>query len=309
MTDFPDTGALITLRDWLRFGVSRMNQAGLAFGHGNRDAWDETVYLLLKTLHLPLDRLEPFLDACLTEDERETVLQILEKRVLQRIPAAYLTHEAWLGEYSFYVDERVIIPRSFIAELVINHLSPWIADPEEVTSALDLCTGSGCLAILLADAFPNADIDAVDLSEDALAVAERNVAEYGMTEQIELVHSDLFAALDDRQYDVIISNPPYVNSLSMSNLPTEYRAEPTLALAGGDDGLDIVRRILTDAARHLYPQGLLIMEIGHNRDVLEATFPHIAFDWLETGGSDEYVCLLSREQLLAEMPDGDMPDH
>ncbi len=298
MTDFPDTGALITVRDWLRFSVSQMNKAGLAFGHGNRDAWDETVYLLLKTLHLPLDRLEPFLDACLTEEERETVQQALEKRILERIPAAYLTHEAWLGDYSFYVDERVIIPRSFIAELVINHLNPWIAEPEEVTSALDLCTGSGCLAILLADAFPNADIDAVDLSTDALAVAERNVNEYGMTEQIELIHSDLYDALDNRQYDVIISNPPYVNGESMGNLPAEYRAEPALALSGGMDGLDIVRRIMSGAASHLYPEGLLIMEIGHNREALEAAFPQISFVWLETSGSDEYVCMLTREQLL-----------
>ena len=294
---FLDTDALITVRDWLRFGISRMNQAQLHFGHGTTNALDEAAYLILHTLHLPIDNLEPFLDACLTEVEREDVRDVFERRVNQRVPAAYITHEAWLGDFSFYVDERVIIPRSFIARLLRDRLDPWVIDPECVTSALDLCTGSGCLAILLADAFPNADIDAVDLSPDALQVAERNVKEYDLTEQISLVQSDLFTGLNETQYDVIITNPPYVNAPSMVELPPEYQAEPKLALASGEDGLDHIRSILKHAAAHLYPKGILIAEIGHNRDELEAEFPHLPFTWLETDGGDEFVFILSKEQL------------
>lgn len=294
---FLDTDALITVRDWLRFGISRMNQAQVHFGHGTGNAYDETVYLLLRTLHLPPDTLEPFLDACLTEAEREEVRNALDKRVNQRIPAAYITHEAWLGEFSFYVDERVIIPRSFIAHMLNTALAPWISDAECVTAALDLCTGSGCLAILLADAFPNADIDAVDISADALQVAARNVEDYDLDDQISLLQSDLFTELADRQYDVIVSNPPYVNAGSMAKLPKEYQAEPVLALAGGTDGLDHIRVILRNAGKYLYPQGWLIAEIGHNREILEAEFPELPFTWVDTGGSDEFVFILSKEQL------------
>lgn len=294
---FLDTEALITLRDWLRFGVSRMNQAQLHFGHGTQNAYDETAYLLLRSLHLPPDTLEPFLDACLTEVEREDVREAFDKRVNQRIPAAYITHEAWLGEFSFYVDERVIIPRSFIAQLLRERLVPWVIDADCVTSALDLCTGSGCLAILLADAFPNADIDAVDISADALAVAARNVADYDLGDQISLIQSNLFAGLEEQQYDIIVSNPPYVNAASMAELPPEYHAEPALALASGIDGLEHIRVILEQANKYLYPKGLLIAEIGHNRDLLEAEFPQLRFTWIETDGSDEFVFVLSKEQL------------
>ena len=294
---FLDTDALITVRDWLRFGISRMNQAQLHFGHGTTNALDEAAYLILHTLHLPIDNLEPFLDACLTEVEREDIREVFERRVNQRVPAAYITHEAWLGDLSFYVDERVLIPRSFIAQLLRERLVPWVADPECVTSALDMCTGSGCLAIMLAEAFPNADIDAVDLSPDALEVAERNVEEYGLNDQINLIQSDLFIQLGEQQYDVIITNPPYVNAPSMAELPPEYQAEPELALASGEDGLDHIRTILKHAAEHLYPKGILVAEIGHNRDELEAEFPHLPFTWLETDGSDEFVFILSKEQL------------
>jgi ribosomal protein L3 glutamine methyltransferase len=296
---FLDTDALITVRDWLRFGISRMNQAGLHFGHGTTNAVDEAAYLILHTLHLPIDQLEPFLDACLTEVEREDVRNVFDQRVNQRIPAAYITHEAWLGEYSFYVDERVLIPRSFIANLLRARLTPWVADADCVTSALDLCTGSGCLAILMAEAFPNADIDAVDISADALAVANRNVHDYELADQIRLVQSDLYTALDNQQYDIIITNPPYVNAISMDELPAEYQVEPALALASGEDGLDHIRTILQHAASHLYPKGLLIAEIGHNRDALEAAFPNLPFTWLETDGSDEFVFIVSKEQLGA----------
>lgn len=295
---FFDTDALITVRDWLRFGVSRMNQAALFFGHGTTNAFDEAAYLILHTLHLPLDRLEPFLDACLTEVEREDLKQVFEKRVKQRIPAAYITHQAWLGEYSFYVDERVIIPRSFIAELVREQLAPWVENPNAVQAGLDMCTGSGCLAILMALAFPDAAIDAVDISADALAVATRNIADYQLQDQVQTIQSDLFTGLTGRSYDVIVTNPPYVNAPSMLALPAEYRAEPALALASGEDGLEHIRVIIAAAPMHLNPGGMLIAEIGHNRDALEAAFPHLPLTWLDTGDSDEYVFAISREQLL-----------
>lgn len=291
---------LLTLRDVLRFAVSRFNAAGLVFGHGTDNAWDEAVYLVLHTLHLPLDRLEPFLDARLTPPELEQVLDVLRRRVDERVPAAYLTQEAWLGDFRFFVDERVIIPRSFISELLRNHLAPWLQDPLQIGSALDLCTGSGCLAILLAHAFPNADIDAVDLSADALAVAQHNVAAYGLDDRVQLVRSDLFANLRGKQYDLIISNPPYVNASSMETLPDEYRHEPEMALGSGDDGLDATRQILADAASHLHPGGLLVVEIGHNREELEAAFPQLPFTWLEVAAGDQFVFMLTREQLLGQ---------
>ena len=294
---FHDTDALITVRDWLRFGVSRMNQAKLFFGHGSTNAFDEAAYLILHTLHLPIDSLEPFLDACLTEVEREDLLLVFEKRVKQRVPAAYLTQEAWLGEFRFYVDERAIIPRSFIAELLREQLAPWVADAEAVQSGLDMCTGSGCLAILMAHAYPNALIDAVDISSDALAVAERNVTDYELQDRVQCIESDLFAQLDGRRYDVIVSNPPYVNADGMATLPAEYLQEPHLALASGEDGLAHIRTILQQAHNHLRPGGVLVAEIGHNRGALEAAFPELPFNWLETSGSDEFVFILAEDAL------------
>ncbi len=288
---------LLTLRDLLRFAVSRFNEAGLFFGHGSDNAWDEAAYLLLHTLHLPLDRLEPFLDARLTSGERESALRILERRIIERVPAAYLTNEAWLGEHRFYVDERVIVPRSFIAELLDEELAPWIEDPWAVGRVLDLCTGSGCLAILAAHAFPDARVDAVDISSDALAVAARNVADYGLEDRLRLVNADLFAGIAGERYDVIVSNPPYVNAESVAALPEEYRREPAIALGSGHDGLDLTRRILAEAAGHLNPGGLLVVEIGHNRDDLEAAYPETPFTWLDTAAGDQYVFLLRREEL------------
>jgi ribosomal protein L3 glutamine methyltransferase len=288
---------LSTLRDLLRFSVSRFNEAGLFFGHGSDNAWDEAAYLLLHALHLPPERLEPFLDARLTSDERRAALRIIERRINERLPAAYLTNEAWLGEHRFYVDERVIVPRSFIAELLREQLAPWIDDPWAVVHVLDLCTGSGCLAILAAHAFPEAGVDAVDISPDALAVAERNVRDHGMESRVHLVQSNLFAGLDKQRYDVIISNPPYVNAESMAALPEEYRHEPELALASGEDGLDLVRIMLKEVGEHLNPGGLLVVEIGHNRDALEAAFPETPFTWLDTSAGDQHVFLLHREEL------------
>ncbi len=288
---------LSTLRDLLRFAVSRFNEAKLFFGHGADNAWDEAAYLLLHSLHLPLERLEPFLDATLTRDERAAVLQVIDRRIRERLPVAYLTNEAWLGEYRFYVDQRVIVPRSFIAELLREQLTPWIDDAHAVTAVLDLCTGSACLAILAAHAFPAARIDAVDLSPEALAVARRNVDDYDLAAQIRLVEGDLFAGLRSKRYDLIIANPPYVNAASMATLPEEYRREPELALASGLDGLDLTRAILAGARQHLRPNGLLVVEIGHNRDALEAAFPATPFTWLDTSAGDQYVFLLHRDEL------------
>lgn len=286
-----------TVRDLLRFAVSRFNEAHLFFGHGTSNAVDEAAYLILHALHLPLDTLDPFLDAKLLPQEMETVLQLLESRVTRRVPAAYLTHEAWLGDFKFYVDERVIVPRSFIAELLRERLTPWVNDPEQVRTALDLCTGSGCLAILLAHAFPQAQVDALDLSPDALAVARRNVSDYGLDERVACIQSDLFQAVPSRSYDVIVSNPPYVNQASMRDLPQEYRHEPALALASGEDGLDHIRHILQHAYRHLNPGGLLVIELGHNRAALEQAFPALELTWPETSAGNEFVCLIEREKL------------
>lgn len=288
---------LVTVRDLLRYAVSRFNAADLFFGHGTDNAWDEAVYLILHTLSLPLDRLEPFLDAHLLLDERRAVIDIIERRSRERLPSAYLTQEAWLGGYRFYVDERVIVPRSFIAELLEEQLAPWIDDPWGIENALDLCTGSGCLAILTALQFPNARVDAVDLSPDALAVAQRNVDDYELASRLQLLQSNLFEKLGGRRYDLIISNPPYVNAESMADLPPEYKREPRMALAGGDDGLDLVRIIIDQAKDHLNPGGLLVVEIGHNRDALEAGYPTLPFTWLETSGGDQFVFLLRQEEL------------
>jgi ribosomal protein L3 glutamine methyltransferase len=282
---------LITVRDFLRYAVSRFNAAQLFFGHGSDNAWDEAVYLTLHTLSLPLDRLEPFLDARLLPHERELLLDIYTRRCQDRLPAAYLTNEAWLGEHRFYVDDRVIVPRSFIAELLDEQLTPWIDDPWAIESALDLCTGSGCLAVLSALAFPNAEVAAVDLSEDALAVAERNVADYHLTDRVELIQSDAFTQLAGRKFDLIVSNPPYVNAESVAALPPEYLHEPELALGSGEDGLDFTRIILREAKKHLTENGILIVEIGHNRDDLEAAYPTLPFTWLDTAAGDEFVFL------------------
>jgi len=295
---FANTSELLTLRDWLRYAVSTFTEAQLTFGHGSENAYDEAAYLILHTLHLPLDTLDPFLDANLTAQEKSTLLELLKRRVEQKIPAAYLTHEAWLGEFKFFVDERVIVPRSFIAELLHERLFPWVADADNTTAVLDLCTGSGCLAILAAAAFPNAMIDAVDLSPEALQVAQHNVADYHLQERINLIQSDLFGLLSGKKYDIIISNPPYVDAVSVATLPAEYLHEPKLALGSGSDGLDATREILKHAAEHLTPHGILIVEIGHNRDVLEAAYPELPFTWLEVSSGDEFVFLLHRNDLV-----------
>ena len=297
MSDPTARSELLTVRDYLRYAVSRFNAAELFFGHGSDNAWDEAVYLTLHTLNLPLDRLEPFLDARLLPHEREALLEIFRRRCEERLPAAYLTNEAWLGEQRFYVDERVIVPRSFIAELLQEQLTPWIEDPWAISSALDLCTGSGCLAILTALAFPEAQVTAVDLSKDAISVAERNIADYHLNDRVHPVLSDAFTQLKGQRFDLIISNPPYVDAKSVDALPPEYLHEPEMALGSGEDGLDFTHIILRQAKKHLTPDGLLVVEIGHNREVLEAAYPTLPFTWLDTTAGDEYVFLLRAEDL------------
>ncbi|MBI3143870.1 MAG: 50S ribosomal protein L3 N(5)-glutamine methyltransferase [Pseudogulbenkiania sp.] len=288
---------MTTVRDLLRFAVTRFTDAGLSYGHGTDNAYDEAAYLVLATLKLPLDRLEPFLDARLLPTEIQDVIDIIERRAEERIPAAYLTHEAWQGEFSFYVDERVIVPRSFIFELLGEPLAPWIEHPELVHRALDLCTGSGCLAIQLAHHYPDAEIDAVDISLDALEVASINVQRYGLEDRIQLIHTDLLQGLEEK-YDLIISNPPYVDEESVDELPAEYLHEPELALGSGCDGLDATREILRRAPEFLNEHGVLLVEIGHNRDVLEAAFPQLPFRWMETSGGDGFVFLLTHDDLV-----------
>ncbi len=288
---------LLTLRDLIRYTVSRLNSAQVALGHGSDNAWDEAVYLVLYALHLPLDTLDPFLDARVLREERERVLDLVDRRVTERVPAAYLTNEAWLRGHRFYVDKRVIVPRSPIAELLDDGLSPWVQDPHAVENVLDMCTGSGCLAILSAMAFPFAHVDAVDFSNDALDVARKNVEEYGLQDRLDLHRSDLFDQLPVCAYDVIVCNPPYVNSGSMNVLPAEYRHEPVMALAGGADGMDLVRRILAAAPKYLSEQGVLVLEIGHERDFFEAAFPTLAPVWLDTSEASDQILLLTREQL------------
>ena len=292
------SGELETLRDWLRWSVSRFGEAKLHFGHGSNEAYDEAAYLLLHALHLPLDRLEPFLDAKLTQAERATLGQLFTRRIDERGPAAYLTHEAWLGDFRFYVDERVLIPRSFIAELMPGGLEMHVGATSQVQAALDMCTGSGCLAILLAHAYPEADVDAVDISSAALAVAQRNVSDYALADRINLIRSDLFANLPEKTYDLIICNPPYVTDIAMEELPDEYRHEPKLALAGGDDGLDALRTIIKEAPRFLNPGGTLVVEVGHNRAAVEAAYPRLPFIWLLTSGADDGVFVVKREDIV-----------
>lgn len=290
---------LHSVRDFLRFTVSQFGEAKLFFGHGNNSVYDEAAYLILHTLHLPLDTLEPFLDARLLDTEKGTLLHLVQRRISERIPVAYLTNQAWQGEYEFYVDERVIVPRSFIYELLGEPLRLWIEYDELVHSALDLCTGSGALAIQMAHCYPDAVIDAVDISLDALEVAAINVENYGLQERINLIHTDLFTGIDNT-YDLIVSNPPYVDAESVEQLPEEYLHEPELALGSGEDGLDVTRQIIQQAARYLNPHGVLVVEIGHNREILEQAFPELPFTWLSTSGGDGFVFLLSREQLLGE---------
>jgi ribosomal protein L3 glutamine methyltransferase len=288
---------LRTLRDVLRYAVSRFNESKLFFGHGQVDAFDEAVFIVMRTLNLPIERLEPFLDAYLTHGEINQLLQVIERRIKKRIPAAYLLKEAWLQGYRFTVDERVIIPRSFIGELLKDGMSPWIPDPRSVTDVLDLCTGSGCLAIMAADLFPNARVDAVDISKDALEVAKQNIADYEFAGRVVATQSDMFGALANKRYDLILCNPPYVTDASMQRLPREYLHEPKEALAGGPDGLAIVRQVLRQGRSHLKRGGLVFVEVGDGRATVEKQFADIPLTWVTTSAGDDMVFLARQEEL------------
>jgi len=280
----------------VRYGARRFRKAGLAFGHGTASASDEAAWLVLHALNLLPDAVAS--GAGLPVDPRgaRRALALFESRVRSRKPAAYLTGEAWLGDFRFRVDERVAVPRSHIAGLLREHLAPWIAGRRAIRTALDLCTGSGCLAVLLALSFPRACIDATDISPAALAVTRANVRDYRLGRRIRLLRSDLFSALHGKRYDLIVSNPPYVTTAAMRRLPREYRHEPRRALTGGRDGLDVVRRILFGAAAHLNPGGMLVVEVGSGRRRLERAFPRVPFTWPETAAGDS-VFVLGREQL------------
>ena len=297
MTTSQITEALFTIRDWLRFSVSRLEQSGVFFGHGTDNAYDESVWLVMSALHLPLDTLDNFLDARITRDEAKHLAHLIERRITERVPTAYLLREAWLKGFKFYVDERVIVPRSFIAELLEDGLAPWIEYPEMVESAADICTGSGCLGVLLAHAFPNATVDVVDISPDAIAVANINIKNYGLEDQITAVQSDMFSGLKGKKYDLIISNPPYVDAPAMSALPQEYRNEPQIALGSGYAGLDHTNILLNEAKKYLNDDGILVVEIGHNRDALLDAYPELPFTWLDVESGNEFVFLLTKEQL------------
>ncbi len=296
---------LRTVRDFVRYAVSRFTQAELAFGHGTTTALDEAAFMVLEALHLPVDDLTPWLDARLVGDERDRLADLIDRRCISREPAAYLLGRSYIRGVPFKTDKRAIVPRSFIGELMAGDLFAGgtafslIEDPDSVGRVLDLCTGSGCLAILAALTFEQAQVDAVDLSPAALALAAENVADHEMGARVTLIEGDLFEPLTGRLYDLIITNPPYVDAAAMDALPPEYRHEPTMAFDGGPDGLDIVRRILAEAPKHLTAKGGIICEIGTGREMLEAEFPNLPFLWLDTEDSEGEVFWLSARDLGA----------
>ncbi|HVV69780.1 MAG TPA: 50S ribosomal protein L3 N(5)-glutamine methyltransferase [Gammaproteobacteria bacterium] len=287
---------LQTLRDMVRWGASQFNAANLTFGHGIDNAWDEAVFLARHALHLTPAEDDKAADAKLLISERLHIAQLFQRRISERKPAAYLTREAWFAGLPFYVDERVLIPRSPIAELIEHGFSPWL-DETPITRVLDLCTGSGCIAIACALAFPEAEVDAVDICSEALEVAKQNIERHGVTNSVNLINSDLFSGLIPRSYDLIVSNPPYVNAEDMTQLPPEYHHEPIIALAAGEDGLDLVVRIITEAKHYLSPQGVLIVEVGNSAPALEARFPDLPLLWLEFKHGGHGVFVLTAEQL------------
>jgi ribosomal protein L3 glutamine methyltransferase len=297
-------GELVTLFDFVRYAVSRFVEAKLTFAHGTTDSVAEAAFLVCETLHLHPDQFETFATARVTAGEAQSILQVIDRRVSSRKPAAYLVNKVYMRGLPFYVDERVIVPRSFIGELLDSHFNPHdeealalIDDPAAIESVLDLCTGSGCLAILASRNFRNAGIDAVDISRDALDVAARNIADFGLQERVRLHRGDLFGPIGDKRYDLIISNPPYVDAQGMAGLPRECRAEPKLAFDGGADGLDVIRRILDQAGRHLTPEGGLLCEIGRCRGALEAAYPRTGFLWLDTEDSQGEVFWIAAADL------------
>lgn len=286
-----------SIAEFYETAVTQLESAGLSFGHGCTCAEDEVAWLLSATLDIPFDELDKFWSDALTDEQRATLTQRLNERCATKTPLAYILGEAWLGPYIFKIDRRVIVPRSFIAELLMDDLSPWVQNPEAITRVADICTGSSCLAILAALHFPNSQVDAVDLSPEALEVARINVDLYGLEDRLKLHQGDLMAPLMDQKYDIIISNPPYVDAASMDSLPGEYRHEPEMALAGGKDGLDLVHTLMRQAAQTINPGGWLIVEIGHNKDVMTATYPNLPLVWLDTDGGNDFVFLIDQASL------------
>lgn len=291
-----ETEALQTIRDFVRWGASRFNEAGLFFGHGTDNALDEAMVLVLHALSLSYDLPPAYFDARLDRSEREEVFELFRRRVEERLPAAYLTNDALFCGLHFYVNEHVLVPRSPIAELIEGHFQPWI-EPGSVGRVLDLCTGSGCIAIATAYAFPEASVDAVDISPEALEVAQINIERHGLEGSVEAVESDLFSGLKGRRYDLIVSNPPYVGREEMQGLPDEYHQEPALGLESGELGLDIVVRILREASEYLEPGGVLVVEVGNSDEALAARFPEVPFVWLEFELGGHGVFLLTADQL------------
>lgn len=289
---------LTTLRDYVRYAISCFNEADLFFGHGTSGPLDEAAALVLHALHLPYDLPGGYFQSTLTQAERENVLALIERRIRERKPLAYLTHEAPFAGQQFYVDERVLVPRSPISELIEAEFSPWV-EPDRVERILDLCTGSGCIAIACALAFPDAMVDAVDISSDALEVADINRRRLKVEDRVRTIRSDVFQALDGERYDIIVSNPPYVSTAEWQDLPVEFHAEPKLGLESGADGLDCVRQILRDASNHLTEEGILIVEVGSAAEALVATFPDVPFCWLEFERGGDGVFLLTAEQVRA----------
>ncbi len=296
-TTSPDVlTTLSTLRDYIRWAASCFTRAQVCFGHGTATALDEAAALVLHTVHQPYNLADAYLDSVLTHDERQAVIAIVDKRINTRMPSAYLTHEAIFAGLSFYVDERVLVPRSPIAELIEQRFAPWV-DEDQVENILDLCTGSACIAIACAYAFPNAAVDAVDVSADALAVAEINRHKHQLDDLLALCPSDLFAALPANRYDIIVSNPPYVSLAEWEQLPKEFHAEPALGFKGGESGLDLVIRILADADDYLDAQGILVVEVGSSAETLQARFPDVPFYWLDFERGGDGVFLLTAEQV------------
>lgn len=296
--DVPAIAAeLISIRDIIRWGVSRFNEAELWYGHGMSNALDEAVFIALSTLQLPLNITESYFDSRLTLAEREQVLALYQRRTKERIPAAYLTNEAWFTGLKFYVNENVLVPRSPIAELIEDRFEPWI-DSEQVDSILDLCTGSGCIGIASAYAFDCAEVDIADISPEALDVARQNVKNHQLEDQVTVYESDLFSALNGRKYDIIVSNPPYVDAEDMALLPDEFKSEPELGLTAGNDGLDLVKVILNQAADYMNPGGILVVEVGNSQHALDELLPEVDFYWLEFEKGGDGVFLLTYEQLI-----------
>lgn len=285
------------LQDILRWGYTQFNKANLYYGHGTDNVWDEIVYLVLSTLKLGPHLNPCFLGASLSLAERRLLIENIRQRVEERIPTAYLVNEARFAGLTFYVDARVLIPRSPIAELIQHAFTPWVEDTKRINTLLDIGTGSGCIAVACAYAFPEARVDAIDNSKDALTVAAVNVAAHKLQGQINLIHSDPFENLDSRLYDIIISNPPYVDAEDFASLPIEYQHEPAMALAAGKEGLDFVIQILRHANKYLKEKGILIVEVGNSKSALVKRYPQIPFLWLEFEQGEAEIFLLTQEQL------------